>query len=374
MVLLKSVLINTETKSYPVYIGNDIFKLLPEFIAKHNLPKRVFIILDKNVEQIYGRSINKVINSFSVKKFYLTLISSEKIKSFNSANQIFSKLYKEEFGRDTLLIAIGGGTIGDVAGFIASTYMRGISLIHIPTTLLSAVDSSIGGKTGINFQEAKNLIGTFYYPDMVLIDTSFIKSLPEEELISGFGEVIKYSFLTDKIFYSTLLSDYKLFLKKDFNFINKIIYESVKIKAAIVSKDEKEITGLRKILNFGHTFAHAFESGSSYKLSHGKAVIAGIVSALILSYEKKFIDEFQLHYMLQLAMKFKSTINTNKMNSKSIFSLMAYDKKNRDGKIQFVLIKNFGEILVDVSVDKKSVIKSLEKTEKIWFKRATAGL
>ena len=371
---MKSVFISTETKNYPVYIGNDVFRLLPEFIAKHNLPKRVFIILDKNVEQIYGRSISKVINSFSVKRFYLTLTSSEKIKSFNSANQIFSKLYKEEFGRDTLLIAIGGGTIGDVSGFIASTYMRGISLIHIPTTLLSAVDSSIGGKTGINFQEAKNLIGTFYHPEMVLIDTNFIKSLPEEELISGFGEVIKYSFLTDKKFYSTLLSDYKLLLKKDFSFINKIIYESVKIKSAVVSKDEKEMTGSRKILNFGHTFAHAFESGSLYKFSHGKAVIAGIVSALILSYEKKLIDENQLNYMLQLAMKFQSTVNMTKLNTEALLNSMAHDKKNIDGKIQFVLIKNYGEILVDVSADKKSVIKSLEKTEKIWFKRATAGL
>ena len=138
--------------------------------------------------------------------------------------------------------------------------------------------------------EAKNLIGTFYHPELVLIDTNFLNSLPKEEMISGFGEVIKYSYLTDKKFYSTLLSDYKFIIKKDADFLNKIIYECVKIKSAVVSKDEKEITGLRKILNFGHTFAHAFESNSSYKLSHGKAVIAGIVSALILSFEKKLID------------------------------------------------------------------------------------
>jgi 3-dehydroquinate synthase/shikimate kinase/3-dehydroquinate synthase len=351
-----------------------VLKILPEFISKHNLPKRVFVILDKNVGQIYGQSIKKVINNIAIKKFYLTLASSEKIKSFGFVNQIIQKLYEEGFGRDTLLIAIGGGTIGDLAGFIASTYMRGISLIHIPTTLLSAVDSSIGGKTGINFQEAKNLIGTFYHPEMVLIDPNFIKSLPEEELISGFGEVIKYSFLTDKKFYSTLLSDYKLLMKKDNNFLNKIIYKSVRIKSAVVSKDEKEVTGLRKILNFGHTFAHAFESHSSYKLSHGKAVISGMVSALILSFQKKLIDENQLNYMLQLPMKFQSRVNLKRLNSESILNSMAHDKKNKDGKIQFVMIKNFGEILVDVCVDKKSVLKSLEKTEKIWFKRATAGL
>ncbi len=371
---MKSVLINTMTKNYPVYIGTNVFKLLPEFISNNNLPKRVFVIIDKNVEQIYGSSIKKVLKKFAVKQFYLTLASSEKIKSFNSANQIFSKLYEERFGRDTLLIGIGGGTIGDLAGFIASTYMRGVPLIHIPTTLLSAVDSSIGGKTGINFKDAKNLIGTFYQPDIVLTDTIFLKSLPEEELISGFGEVIKYSFLTDKKFYSTLLFDYNLLMKKDFDFLKKIIYESIKIKSAVVSKDEKEVTGLRKILNFGHTFAHAYEGISSYKLSHGRAVMAGIVSALILSVERKIIDESQFNYMLQLPMKFQSTVNIKGMNSEAIYDLMAHDKKNKDGKIQFVLIKNFGELLVDVSLDKKSVLKSLRKTEKIWFKRATAGL
>ena len=371
---MKSVEVNTNTKSYPVYIGNDVFKLLPEFIAKHNLPKRVFVIIDKIVEEIYGPSIKKLISSFASKKYYLTLTSSEKIKSLNSANQIINKLYKEQFGRDSLLVSIGGGTIGDLAGFVASTYMRGISLIHVPTTLLSSVDSSIGGKSGINFEDAKNLIGTFYHPELVVIDTNFIKSLPEEELVSGFGEVIKYSFLTDKKFNSFLLSNYKLLMKKDFDFLRKIIYESVRIKCAVVSKDEKEQTGLRKILNFGHTFAHAFESDSSYKLSHGKSVIAGIVSALFLSNEKKIIDESQLHFMLQLPMKFQPMANIKKLNAQAIINLMSYDKKNKEGKIQFVMIKNFGEILVDVPIDKKTVVKSLERTEKNWFKRATAGL
>jgi 3-dehydroquinate synthase len=302
------------------------------------------------------------------------LPASERIKSFETVSQVFTRLYEEKFGRDTLLIAIGGGTVGDVAGFAASTYMRGLPLIHVPTTLLSAVDSSIGGKTGINFKEAKNFIGTFYQPSMVLIDTNFLNSLIEEELISGFGEVIKYSYLTNRKFYSTLLSGYNLLMKKDSGFLKKIIYESVKIKSAVVSEDENEITGLRKILNLGHTFAHAFESSSSYKLSHGKAVIAGIVSALILSFEKDLMDENQLNYMLELPLKFQPSIKMKSINKEDIFRIMIYDKKNREGKIKFILIKNFGEILIDVVVDKKSVFKSLEKTDQIWFKRATAGL
>jgi len=371
---LKKVIVNTTSNSYPVFIGSNIFKSLPELVREYSLLKRIFIILDKNVERNYSSLIRKAINAVTVKKYFLILPASEKIKSFGTTAQIFSRMYEEKFGRDTMLIAIGGGTIGDVAGFVASTYMRGIPLIHIPTTLLASVDSSIGGKTGINFKGAKNLIGTFYQPFLVLIDTNFHNSLPKEELISGFGEVIKYSYLTDGKFYSTLLSDYNLLMKKDSGFLNEIIYESVKIKSAVVSKDENEVSGLRKILNFGHTFAHAFESQSFYKLSHGKAVIAGVVSALLLSYEKGLIDEKQLNYMLELPLKFQPSIKIKNINKEDIFRLMTYDKKSREGKIKFVLLKNFGEILVDLSVNKRSVYQALKKTNEIWFKRATAGL
>jgi 3-dehydroquinate synthase len=371
---LKTITVKTESKKYPVYIGNRIVKLLPELIAKQKLSDRVFVIIDNKVEKIYGSSIKQVVNDFAQKKYYYRLTSTEKIKSFKTVSNIFNKLYEQNFGKDSLLIAIGGGTIGDVAGFVASTYMRGISLIHIPTTLLSAVDSSIGGKTGINFLEAKNLIGTFYQPNMVLIDSNFINSLSPSELISGFGEIVKYSYLTDKNFYSTLLEKHLAILKKDQDFLDKIIYESVKIKSAIISQDEKEETGLRKILNLGHTFAHAYESGTSYKLSHGKAVMFGIINSINLSFDLELINKNQYKYMLELPMKFRSFLSLKKTNPETILKLMRYDKKNREGRIKFVLIKNYGEILVDVPAANQSIIKSLKCTEQIWFKRATAGL
>ena len=213
--------------------------------------------------------------------------------------------------------------------------MRGLTLINVPTTLLSAVDSSIGGKTGINFNDAKNLVGTFYQPSLVLTDTNFLKSLPDEELISGFGEVMKYSYLTDGKFYSRLLTEYDSLLKKDLNFFNKMIYESVKIKAAVASKDEFEKSGLRKILNFGHTFAHAFESNSAYKLAHGKAVIAGIISALFLSSELGLISEKQLNYMLELPLKFKSSIQLENLNAKRVIKIneIRQEKQGRKNQI-----------------------------------------
>lgn len=360
---LEKVIVQAATKSYPVIIGTDVFKSLPGLIGKYDLPGRVFIIIDKKVKSLYGSSIKKVLDSVAGKKYFLSLTASERIKSFRAAQQIFTKLSEENFAQDTTIIAIGGGTIGDVAGFVASTYMRGVPLVHVPTTLLSAVDSSIGGKTAINFREAKNLIGTFYQPSFVVVDINFFNSLPQKELISGLGEVIKYSYLTDGKFYSDLRSKYDLLLNKDLDYLKKIVYECIKIKSAIVSKDEKEIIGIRKILNFGHTFAHAFESNTSYKLSHGKAVIVGIISALFLSYKKELINNQQLGQMIKLPLKFKSSIRLKNFDEKEIVRLMSYDKKSNEGVARFVLIKNYGEILIDVNADRNEIQWALKNTK-----------
>ena len=371
---MKSIPVNTKSKNYNVHIGSNVFGLIPELFIKCKLPKRVFVVIDKKAEKIYGSSIKTTINTIAEKKYFVSLHSSEKIKSLSTSNQIYRKLIDEKFGRDTVIIAIGGGMIGDLAGYVASTFMRGIKLIHVPTTLLSAVDSSIGGKTGVNFHSAKNLIGTFYQPEFVLIDINFLSTLSKKELISGFGEVIKYSYLTDKKFYERLLRDYKSLFDYDSGFLENILMESVKIKTSVVTYDETEKSGLRKILNFGHTFTHAYESNSSYKISHGKAVIVGIINALNLSYELKIINTDQLNYMLQLPLKFKPSIKLSRNNSNSIYNKMIYDKKNIRGEIRFVLLKDFGELLVDIPVNKKYVVRSLRKTEQEWFKRATAGL
>lgn len=362
---MKKVSVNTISKSYNVFIDSFIFESLPDFIKEYNLSKRTFIILDKKIELIYGSVIKKVINALPGEKYSFSIKSSEGVKSFRTARQIFSKLSEEKFARDTLIIAIGGGTIGDVTGFVASTYMRGVSLVHIPTTLLSAIDSSIGGKTAINFRTVKNLIGTFYQPSFVIVDTNFFKSLSQKELVSGFGEVIKYSYLTDGKFYSNLLSNYDLLMSMDLNLLNKVAYECIKIKSAVVSKDEQDLSGLRKILNFGHTFAHAFESNSLYRLSHGKAVIAGIVSALFLSFKKGLINKKQLDHMIDLPLKFKSSIQLRNFEEKEIFKLMSYDKKNKKGDTQFVLIKNFGEIIIDLNANEKEIYWALDRTKKL---------
>jgi len=361
---LKKVFVKSSIKNYPVYIGNNSFDLLPELIIEYSLKGRIFVIIDRKVNKLFKNEIEKIYKTISDKIHFSVLTASEKTKSLEEASKIYSALYREQLGKDTLLIAIGGGTIGDLAGFIASTFMRGVSLIHIPTTLLSIVDSSIGGKTGVNFKSTKNLIGTFYQPDIVVSDTNFLKTLTDKEMISGFGEVIKYSYLTDKWFYDKFLSAPRLLNNPTENFLNEVILECIKIKSAVVAQDEFEKSGLRKILNFGHTFAHAYETISDYKIPHGKAVIIGILNALNLSYEVGLINQKQLDKMNELPLKFKDELEMTDFDENEIYRSMQYDKKNKGGKNRYVLINNFGELLVDVEANKNSVLRSIRKTKK----------
>ena len=303
-----------------------------------------------------------LIKTFSTKKDFYTLKKGELAKSHSELNKIYSALIEKKYGRDTLILAIGGGVTGDLAGYAASTYMRGIQLLHVPTTLLADVDSSIGGKTGINFNNRKNMIGTFYQPEAVLIDTDFIRTLPEGEFVSGLGEVIKYAFITTKNFYDFTFNNLDKILSRNFEVLNKIIYESVLFKSSVVAKDEKE-SGLRKILNFGHTFAHAYESDLNFKIKHGEAVIAGIISALYLSYIKGYLREKKLNEFLTNLSLIKLPTGLKKLNTENVLDFMRNDKKNRGNKIKFILLKNIGEIVSDVEADRREVIQSILLTK-----------
>jgi 3-dehydroquinate synthase len=362
---LKKIYIKTGQIKFPVIIGSGTLKRLSAELSKAGLSKRVFVVVDKKVFSLYKKAIEKNLKSWSEKIYILQINAGEKSKSQYTINTIFKLLLKENFGRDTLIIAVGGGTIGDTAGFAASTFMRGVKLVHVPTTLLAAVDSSIGGKTGINFSNAKNIIGTFYQPSLVLIDTDFFKSLSEDEIISGAGEIIKYGFIADKDFYDYIKLNFSQLLKLKPSIINKIVYECVKIKAAVVSEDEFDTKGSRKILNFGHTFAHAFESNFKFKINHGKAVAAGIIAALVLSDKNKLVVNSKIDEFLDLPLKLKNIKLIADFDRNNIIRLMKTDKKNKKGKLNFVLLKNIGEIFVDVEVNKKDVEFALEETKKL---------
>ena len=359
---LKRITVKTETDSYPVIIGANSFSSLKKEIEKLKLFKNIFVIIDENVKKYFSQRILANIKAISTKNDFYTLKKGELAKSHSELNKIYSALIEKKYGRDTLILAIGGGVTGDLAGYAASTYMRGIQLLHVPTTLLADVDSSLGGKTGINFNNRKNMVGTFYQPDAVLIDTDFIRTLPEGEFISGLGEVVKYAFITTKNFYDFTFDNFGKILSRNFEVMNKIIYESVLFKSSVVARDEKE-SGLRKILNFGHTFAHAYESDLNFKIKHGEAVIAGIISALYLSYIKGYLTEKKLGGFLTNLGLIKLKPGLKKLNTENVLDFMRNDKKNRENKIKFILLKNIGEIVSDVETDKREVIQSILLTK-----------
>jgi 3-dehydroquinate synthase len=351
---LKEINVLLKDSSYPVIIGSRILSRLNILFHKYKLNGNILFIIDEKIMEHHGKRIVNEFHSHNGKLIYYILKQGEKSKSYRELHKIYSCLLKNNYGRDSLIIAVGGGVTGDLAGFAAATYMRGIQLVHIPTTLLSMVDSSIGGKTGINFENNKNMIGAFYQPKLVLIDTDFLKTLPKREFTSGLGEVIKYAYLADESFFLYVMANLEKAYRDDEKVLEQFIYNSAAIKAAVVSRDEKE-SGLRKILNLGHTFAHSFETNLNFKIKHGEAVIAGIISALFLSQKIGLISEKDMNYYLDLPLKVKLPMLLKKPDIDDLVNVMLHDKKNREGKIKFVLVSGLGKIILDAEADKKSV-------------------
>ena len=323
--------VKTGNQKYPIFIGNNILNKL-KTILKENLINfnQCLVIIDKNVPK---NLIKKVLNSLPKKKTSLHYFnSSEKNKNQKNVNNILSILLKNNFNRNDCVMSIGGGITGDVSGFAASMFKRGLKFINIPTTLLSQVDSSIGGKTGINNKYGKNLIGTFYQPSLVISDIIFLKSLPKREIICGYGEILKHAIIADKKFFSFLdLNGFQILNLKS-PFIEKTIFKSCSIKKTVVENDEKEM-GIRKILNFGHTFAHAYEAtlGYSKKLNHGEAVILGIKTATKFSLLNNILNIKEFNLIQNHLNKLGLPNNINKFFSKKhlnkILSFMIKDKK-----------------------------------------------
>jgi 3-dehydroquinate synthase len=360
---LKKIKVNLEQKSYPILIGEGSLSRLYELIGRQNQNKKILAVIDGNVERIHGKLITKALKKFKNNIDYYILKPGERSKSFKELNKIYSYLIDKKFGRDSLLIALGGGVTGDLAGYAASTFMRGIPLIHIPTTLLAAVDSSIGGKTGINFESKKNMIGTFCQPELVLIDTAFLQTLPKAEIKSGLGEVIKYAYMSDRKYYAFVEKNLEKIFQKDLRITEEIIIKSASIKAGVVAHDEKE-SGLRKILNLGHTFAHAFESELNFKIKHGEAVTAGIIASLYLANKIGILSLKNLNEFLRLPLKANLSDKFFMLNKQNIFELMQSDKKARSGKTKFVLVSNIGKILLDVEAERKEIFFALEMMQR----------
>ena len=336
-----------QNQNYSILIGNNIFKILPTKI-KSICPKtkKIALIFDKNLPAKYKKSLSK-----NLKKYELTILNlnpNEKMKSLKSVNYFLDKLFLKNFNRNDLVIGVGGGILGDLTGFVASIFKRGINFISLPTTLLSQVDAAIGGKTGVNSIYGKNLIGSFSQPKLVLSDTSFLKSLKKKEMVCGYAEILKHAIIKDKNFFNWLKDNTKSIFLRD---IKKLIYaikKSCSIKLKFVNKDVSE-QNLRMALNFGHTFAHAIEVKNNYSknITHGEAVLAGMILETKLSVIKKICSPETLGQIKNIYLKnnldfsFKKYSNRNSINK--LLPYLKNDKKNNDDKINFLLLKNIGK-------------------------------
>ena len=350
---MKIISLNINNKQYSVKVSNQIINEIDHFIAFDN----VVIITQKNIFKLYEKYFNKT-------KKIIFIDETEKAKSIDVYTSVIKKIIKYKCNRKSTIIALGGGVVGDLAGFVASTYMRGINYIQIPTTLLSMVDSSIGGKTGINLDEGKNLIGSFYQPKLVLIDPNFIKTLNQEEIISGLGEVIKYGILSNIDFLKHINSIlFDIIKNRDLLLLEKIIIDCVKIKINIVERDEKE-QNLRQILNFGHSIGHAIENQLGYNsIKHGISVCYGIISALILSKQKYNFPQSEYDLILNCMKKLDLSI-LREINIKSILEILKKDKKNNNN-YNFVLLKKIGFPTTNNELNEAQIIESIQKNEYI---------
>lgn len=329
-------------RAYPIHIGADLIGRT-ELFAPHIAGSSVAIVTNSTVDPLYGETLRAALAPLRKKVTTVVLPDGEAHKNWETLNQIFDSLLTERADRKTTLIALGGGVVGDMTGFAAACYMRGVPFIQVPTTLLSQVDSSVGGKTGINHPLGKNMIGAFYQPQAVIADIGVLRSLPQRELAAGLAEVIKTGAIADAEFFQWIEANIDALNRCDQQALAHAVKRSCEIKASVVAADERE-GGLRAILNFGHTFGHAIEAGLGYgEWLHGEAVGCGMVMAGDLSVRLGKLDEASRRRLVDVIAAAKLPVRAPTLGADRYIDLMKVDKKAEAGEIKFILLTRFGD-------------------------------
>lgn len=359
---MKDIRVSLKKHSYHIIIGRNASKSLTLRLKKLNIGQDACIITNSAIKKRYGKTVSRLLRSggFSVK--FILVADSEKSKSMACAWRVIKALAAYDKNKRVFIVALGGGVIGDLSGFVASVYKRGIAYIQVPTTLLAQVDSSIGGKTAIDLKEAKNLIGAFYHPRLVLSDVSFLKTLPLRQLKSGLAEVIKYGLIKDKQLFSFLETRYRDILAADSTCLEAIVAASAAIKARIVSLDEKEERGIRTLLNFGHTIGHAIESAGGYqRYNHGEAIALGMIFAADLSLRLGLLKKESLIRIERVLKNTGLPLSVKQISPEKVLKAHYRDKKFRGKLNRFVLIKDIGEAGLREGIPLKLIKESLNK-------------
>ena len=358
---MTTVTVDLAERSYPIYVQSGLLPQLPNFLKRHELTEKLFIITDDNVRQLYGEPVVESLSDAGLQVELLSVPAGESSKSLEQTNYLYTKMLESHANRQSIVIALGGGVVGDLAGFVAATFMRGVRFVQVPTTILAQVDSSVGGKVGINHPLGKNLIGAFYQPHFVLIDPQTLSTLPDRQIRAGSAEIIKYGFIYDREFYNLIATNLDaLFSLQDASLLEQALCRSCEIKAEVVSQDEKEV-GLRAILNFGHTLGHAIEAVTTYtSFLHGEAVVHGIKAALYLSHRLGSFTLERVDEYVDVLNQFQVTPLPHDLKYDSLLVALQKDKKRSSKGQLWVLLKEIGKAVLTRQVQDEWVREAVD--------------
>ena len=358
---MQKVQVNLDKTSYDIIIDANIKDCIKGFIKGADFSHKALLISDTNVGKLYGEKYAALLKDAGLDVDQFFVPAGESSKSLQKAEELYTRAIELSLDRKSAIFALGGGVVGDLAGFIAATYMRGVPFVQLPTSLLAQVDSSVGGKVAVNHRLGKNLIGAFYQPQAVFMDLSLLMTLPKREIYTGLGEIIKYGIIYDADFFAFLEANVDKILAVDFDAIEHIVARSCEIKAAVVGIDEKE-HGLRRILNFGHTIAHAIEKETHYtRYNHGEAVAIGMLGAAYISQALGLVSEDLVQRLYQLIQRMHLPVQAEGCTVINMYQDIFHDKKTLDGKVNWVLMQDIGKVIVTSEVTKELVLESMKK-------------
>lgn len=349
-------------KNYPIVISDSFCNLLYEVqLIKKDVKTKICIVSDTNVAPLYGEAVKAALQDYYSDVSVYVIPSGEENKNLDTVALLYEHLILDHFNRKDLLVALGGGVVGDMTGFTAATYLRGITFVQIPTTLLSQVDSSVGGKTGVDFLRYKNMVGAFYMPRLVYINTGVLKSLPKVQFASGMGEVIKYGLIQKSDFYSWLMLHHESINELQPDVLREMIYISCDCKRQVVEEDPTE-KGIRAILNFGHTIGHAIEKTSEYRLFHGQCVSVGMVAAAFLSQKRGYLTSEECLQLQEILKMFSLPVSVNlqpALSVEDVFQATKSDKKMVGDHIRFILLEKIGLAKICEDLDETEIREAI---------------
>lgn len=348
-------------KAYDIFLERD-FRALPDAVEKSGLSgRRLCIVTDSNVEELYAKEVSGLLSGIAQSVHIFSFPAGEENKTLDTVRELYAFLIEKHFERRDVLVALGGGVVGDLAGFAAATFLRGIDFIQVPTTLLSCTDSSIGGKTGVDFDQYKNMVGAFHSPRLVYMNLAALSTLTARQFASGMGEVLKHGLIRNEEFYAFLVNHFSEINDRELDVLIPMVRQSLEIKKDVVEKDPTE-KGERAILNFGHTIGHAIEKYMGLKLMHGECVALGSIAACYISYRRGYLSTEEYYEIRDMFLPFFLPITLpDEADAAEILRLTKSDKKMNSGRIRFILLKKVGEAYIDTEVSDEEILSGIQE-------------